>query len=561
MAAPTEPNLRTQWKDVSGMLEHLRKSLAVNSPAWITDQDQLETDLGNFGNDFSQPLMSAVNTARNRLNAALLDAPTMLLPILQQYGALMSPAAPESDGPSLCARLYDYFRTTPITIQSRRFTFGSPTAAGGNAGNGTLQRLTLDAYAYPIENQHADAKIVQCIADGTTGANQHEELFEFRGAAAYKDSIKLTGSGAPFNKQYNARSARNSLLANASFEGCTLTSGSTTNVATSGLTGWTTNVAIVGDGTDYQVDATNYYRGYPGASAPVGLRIYKNAGNSSILTQQLIGPTAPRQTRFDANRPYYYQIAWNRAVGSWTGTLTITLGSQTVNVVASAQAGWQILRIPVNQNLWYVNWAQQNPTVTINAAHTSAANTYVIVDDAVLVPMDPFDGGWYTEMGGATPHLKNDQFTFTDSELGSVMQTWIWRAFGRYLPSAIVAPTNAPTVALSATAGSVTTGTHQVAVTFVDGNGLESAPGPNSGNVTGDGAHNVDVTAIQTGPSGTTKRKLYMSKAGTTTPLYYAGITISDNVTTTATGASGITTNDAGLTVTAPAGITISDPT
>ena len=68
------------------------------------------------------------------------------------------------------------------------------------------------------------------------------------------------------------------------------------------------------------------------------------------------------------------------------------------------------------------------------------------------------------------------------------------------------------------------------------------------------------MTGVANGPSNIASKKIYATKAGTSTP-YYLATTISDNTTTTANFSQA----DAGLTpqaTTAVAnGITFSDPT
>jgi hypothetical protein len=101
----------------------------------------------------------------------------------------------------------------------------------------------------------------------------------------------------------------------------------------------------------------------------------------------------------------------------------------------------------------------------------------------------------------------------------------------------ISAPAGYPsTTALADTTGSVTVGTHTYAVTFLDGNGFESAAGPGSTPaVTADSTHKkISLTSIPTGGAGVAGRRIYRTVAGNTgNPLFVA--TINDNTTTTYT--------------------------
>jgi hypothetical protein len=102
-----------------------------------------------------------------------------------------------------------------------------------------------------------------------------------------------------------------------------------------------------------------------------------------------------------------------------------------------------------------------------------------------------------------------------------------------------MAPSSAPTATNVQTAGNVNGGTHSYKVTFVTSSG-ETSPSAKSNVVTADadlgtgGNQNaqVDITAIPTGPSGVTARKIYRTVAGDTGDWKLVA-TINDNTTTT----------------------------
>jgi hypothetical protein len=86
-------------------------------------------------------------------------------------------------------------------------------------------------------------------------------------------------------------------------------------------------------------------------------------------------------------------------------------------------------------------------------------------------------------------------------------------------------------------AGNVDVGAHDYSVTYVgsfSGVTGESPPGKHGTITVATSASQVNLTAIPTGPTGTTSRKIYRSKAGTTTPLYLV-TTLGDSTTTTYT--------------------------
>ena len=95
----------------------------------------------------------------------------------------------------------------------------------------------------------------------------------------------------------------------------------------------------------------------------------------------------------------------------------------------------------------------------------------------------------------------------------------------------VLAPT-APTAALSATAGVVTAGDHQILITFVTPEG-ETVAGVASTVVTADGSHGIDLSAIPVAPAGqnVSSRNIYLTKAAGST--YYLAANIADNTTVT----------------------------
>jgi len=120
-----------------------------------------------------------------------------------------------------------------------------------------------------------------------------------------------------------------------------------------------------------------------------------------------------------------------------------------------------------------------------------------------------------------------------------------------------IAPT-APTAALIAppAAGNVNDGTHRYLVTFVTADGETEAGAVSSVVTVADKAVNgkVSLTAIPTGGSNVTARKIYRTAAGGSTYLLLA--TLADNTTTTYTD----NTADSSLGLGAPSTNTTQDP-
>ncbi|HEU5410596.1 MAG TPA: hypothetical protein VFU57_06225 [Candidatus Acidoferrales bacterium] len=95
-----------------------------------------------------------------------------------------------------------------------------------------------------------------------------------------------------------------------------------------------------------------------------------------------------------------------------------------------------------------------------------------------------------------------------------------------------IGPAEGPTVADSATAGSISPGAHQCAVIFVTRQGFQTAPSPPV-TWTAAGSKKVSVMNIPTGPSNVIQRLLAFTGAGGASFFHVpATMTINDNVTT-----------------------------
>jgi hypothetical protein len=99
----------------------------------------------------------------------------------------------------------------------------------------------------------------------------------------------------------------------------------------------------------------------------------------------------------------------------------------------------------------------------------------------------------------------------------------------------ITAPSGAITIASSATAGNMTAGTHVCAVQFANSTGGETTSGTSASSaVSITASKSIDYSVLPLGGTGTTQRRIYCSKATTSTPRYWVG-TVNDNTSTTAT--------------------------
>lgn len=542
MASPSFTTVWSELKNVVLILDDTRNYGSVNGTNLVTD---LNTYVTALAGDRAASGGVASQQFRAQFAALLAGGRSLLDPHIFDMAKAIS--SPGQDVATILADLYLYMNDNSYTVVSREYTFGSVSAGGSNVGTGTVYRLTTDSYNNAIEVSFPTTTTLKCVQDSQSGTSPGREVFQIYQVQPAPDLIETAGSGT-FGTLTGL--AGDVVLRNASFQNL---AGSVS--APTDIPNWTSSIAI--NGTNYQFDATNYFRVSPeesannpaGGGTPYGLRMYATA----TLTQKV----RYLNLALSPSTPYFFALRWNRQVGACTGTLKITIGTKSTTVSVTTQTGWQTLVVAMDQNLWLRQFNQDNLGLVID--WTLSTGTYLVVDDACFAPMTRYDGLWYTYLGGATNAQKDDKYTFADTELGNKVQRWLWRLYGRYLPAGPKTPATACTAALAgAGAGNVNNGTHVYAITVTDAAGRESAVGPSSTAVNVvDATTNgkVSLTAIPTGDAATSNRKVYRSAAGTTTPLKLL-TTISDNTTTTYTD----NTADASLGATVNALTQITDP-
>jgi hypothetical protein len=411
MATPTEAEIQTQISKVVDLLEETKKFGADNAENYLALEDAV---VQNLEGDYSDQVLAALAGLRASLAGTLTSgtAAAILTPLFLSYAKVRS--IPYRTIPEIFRELHDDFVANSKTVNSREITFASMSYSG--TGNGVLNRLTEDKDGFDIENATAEAKAAKCVEDEHSGAVEHEEVFRVSGAPAGRDPIEFAGSGKV--GRLVAVSARHSarFIRNPSFDDITGSVGSLT-----GVTGWTP----VSDISNFDADETDTYRGYAGAGT---LRSLEFTG-SDTLEQNLNVASA----RFDPTVPVYVQCAVMRK-SSATGTFTLTFGSKTamLDVSTISNDTWTVVRLALDKNLFFPNWNQEDPKVSVGMA-TLATGT-VLVDDVIVTPMTFFDGTWWALVGGSTPFLRDGEFTGTDTEVGAKINYWLWRAFGLYLP-------------------------------------------------------------------------------------------------------------------------------
>lgn len=322
--------------------------------------------------------------------------------------------------------LFDYANEgTPTTILDKITTFGAISAGGSNVGTGTVRRLTVDPYGYPIQATHNEVKRFTCNQDRYQGVPSGREEFWYEGVNREPDNLKIVGSGLR-NVKINALNGSDAIqyLRNPSWNG-----------ADSAFTGWDVTNATTA------AELSDTYRTYTGEGTAGAIAI---TGNGYIF-QTLI----TQRGAFKTDIPYYPQVAWNRSINNTTTmTITVTLGSQTVATVAisGSESGWQVLAPTLDEKLYYQNWRSDAAEFRITTSNVTGGAP--VFDDGLLFPMKRLDGLWYAPVGGATPFMDGDRdagdtFTFDDSVVtGAVLSYWFWQMYGvdGQLPTKTSAP-------------------------------------------------------------------------------------------------------------------------
>lgn len=414
---PNETQLQTIWGYAVDLHDETREYGNVNSDNYVGNENTLSDAL--FA-DHANEVLAALAANRRSFASSIAreGVAAVYRPLLRSYMRVIGKPIRSDD--AMLDDLYDWFIDNTKRVTSRGITFGS-VSAGTNAGDGTIHRITTDADGFPIDAVHAETKRAKCIADEHSGAREHEEVFVLEGEPFAKDILELDGSGF-VSGAVSALSAgtSNRLLDNASFS--TL-GGGTDGVPTS-IFGWTVDTIA---NVELGRSTGEYFRDFVGDTSPAGLKLKGNV----LVTQNL----NRRSVTIDPRFPYHLQIAVKR-VSSVTGTITLRLGASSASVSLASLTNdvWNILKIGPGTANWFENWNEEDPTVEIQLSSYGGSG-HAWVDDVVFGPFTRFDMTYVAIVGGDTPFLRDDSFSWTDTDAGNGrIQRWLWRAFGRYLP-------------------------------------------------------------------------------------------------------------------------------
>jgi len=414
---PNESQTQAIWSAAVDLHEEARKFGNVNSDNYVGLENTLSDAL--FA-DHANEVLAALTANRRALSSSIAreGVAAVYRPLLRTYMRVIGKPIRADD--LMLDDLYDWCIANARYVTSRGISFGA-VSAGTNVGNGTVHRITTDARGYGIDAVHAETKRARCIGDEHSGASEHEEVFVFEGEPFAKDLLELDGSGL-VSGAVSALSARasNRFLDNASFS----TLGGGTDGTPTSIFGWDINTIA---NVELGRGSGEFYRDFLGDTSPAGLKLKGNA----IVSQNL----NRRAVTVDPRYPYYLQAAVKRA-SSATGTITLRLGasSATVSLASLTNDVWNILRIGPGTANWFENWNEEDPTVEIELSSYGGSG-HAWVDDVVFGPFTRFDMTYVAVVGGDTPFLRDDSFSFADTDGGAgKIQRWLWRTFGRYLP-------------------------------------------------------------------------------------------------------------------------------
>lgn len=537
--AISESALKTMWAKSIATFETMRYAASVNATTpFKSNLVQLDTDMDSLiVPDTTQfvNVKQGMTSIRSAMVNLLSGAGGAFQAFVREYGQVLNLAP--TDFSALWSELFRNYAENAKTVQSRGIVFATPTLTPVNSSNGSMVLLNVDQFAQVMEAQWMDAKIARCVRDTGMGTAVAEEQWSVEAAAPAKDALQELGSGKVKSSPVVGISSRNTTkfgIQNPSFS----TVGTGGAATPSDLGGWNSTIAV--SGTNYQF-ISGSYRAFQGDSTPYYLRCF---ANSWKIFQLLAGPNQQAQG-FDANSAYYIHVAVKRHASA-DGTLVFRLGAASYSLGVSALTNdvWTIVTIGDVRNAsasastksqaWYKNFASVNASLTdiggtvytgllLSVEYSGGTTGQVDVDDVSCDVFDAFDGGLITYVGGPIPAQYEDKFTWQHAEYGaSVNQKSFWRYLGRYLPSrgsALPAPL---AVLAGAGAGSCDNGAHSVYATYVDTNGVESAPSAGTVVTVTDKTTNGKITCPLTGPvpGNASTWNVYMSKNGTTTPKY-----------------------------------------
>lgn len=191
---------------------------------------------------------------------------------------------------------------------------------------------------------------------------------------------------------------------------------------------------------------------------------------------------------------------------------------------------------PITGQLWIDTTTATPACKYWNGSAWTACSTYSTMTtqaDISSFPGSPSDGQFFWDKSHNTIWVYNSTSSnwcnpFTGSCTGSAVSD-------TFTGTPITPPVSAPTLTDGGAGGNMTSGTHVCAIMYSNSTGGETTAGSSAtASVSITASHKITLTSIPTGGTGTTQRRVYCSKAGTTTPRFWVD-TVADNSTTSLT--------------------------
>lgn len=437
MADPNFANVAEQIAFRIDVWDELEKD--TTGAGYVTFEESALNDIQGV---LAQAARSGIRNDRRSIAAVLEPANinANLIPYLRQMAvAINSPGASEvQSGDDIWEDLYDYMHTNTQYVNSREFSFGSPSAGGGNVGNGSCIRLTKDERGYDLEGWWPDAFTATCEQDARQTGVVHDELWRIEGTDAAVDGLARTGSALRTGliKAVNARDSQ-TYVKNPSWNDFTGAAVASTPAVPTALSGWSGYSSL----SNFQNDLDITYRATPFDAVSASIRFTTN----EILQQDIVDV---QKATLDPDTPYYVDVAVYRR-DACDGTLTITAGavSRAVTMTTLNNNAWNRVRLVSTPGA--NNWARNlnGNTFLVKFQLASRTTGSLHLDDLIFVPFTRIGaksdarrgrgamGTYVVFLGGTTPWVRGDTFTFTDTE-GTRATNQHWFSWGErgYLP-------------------------------------------------------------------------------------------------------------------------------
>lgn len=447
MAEPTESTVATALANAVEVAQRHSTAVRVSSTGFLAT---LETLRGSLEGRLAAPAAAELDAMREACAEVVGQGLSLavVVPILRQLAlAYDLDSAQEGSVAQLMLDLYDEFVTRNRHVKQRALVYGTPAAGGSNVGDGVCIRLTVDENGHELQGAFAESFALECTTDQNTNGAALRETFRLRGTAESPDLLERDGYGPDLDQSgipvASARLTRNSrTLANPGFDLGTF-SGSTITA----LQNWTANGAL----SNYETNTDSTYVFLDATESNTARSLRQIANDTIYQTLSTAArATLPRGTPFLIGLRVYRR-------DSCDGTLTLRLSSSATSggvsrdvTVTGLSAGWNNVWLVATPgaNNWPINFQADGLKFAITLASRTTGSLHY--SDAIFVPFTRIaaagdsregrgaSGHYVAIVSGATPFLRKDTFTFSDTEVEAdrgEIAFWLAQWGLGYLPS------------------------------------------------------------------------------------------------------------------------------